>query len=84
MADSEGEPTKRGEENNNWDEGVEEHRSRYAWTSVFLLEMVEFERLTVITVMTAKRRKQKYLPKELVNNGIHILSAFLWSAVCFI
>lgn len=41
------------------------------------LEAADYERLPVITVMIAKREKQKYLPKELVNNGIHIFSAFL-------
>ena len=35
VADSEEEPTKRGEENDNYDERVEEYRFRYAWTSIF-------------------------------------------------
>ena len=43
VADNEQEPTKeRGEENDAYEDRVNKYRSRYRWTSVFILEAVDF------------------------------------------
>ena len=48
VADDEQEPTKEEKEDSNYEEQVNTYRSRYRWTSVFILETVDFQWLPVV------------------------------------